>query len=286
MACQNLCRKVGAYGVAYGVVRSVVWHATLTWWAVACADEEEKLESESAEVGASHPKETFHIVCERKGMCVWRIDISGREAHAGNLHAHGRSAIHAAADVIHYVKSLTDYSKRLTFNVGKISGGTAPNTVPGHTELMIEMRAPDMEVFEEAAQKLESFCEKYRHDDMEHLPSPMTATRVSGMLPWEKNAGSNHVFSHYERAASILGFSVVKQVRGGLSDGNRLWRDFPTVDGCGAPGAHPHCAMEDPEHNKFQEVINWPKVAPKAALNALTIISLLKGDGEEDEDDE
>lgn len=141
-------------------------------------DEDEKLESEEAEVGAPKPKEVFHIVCERKGMCVWRVDISGREAHAGNLHAHGRSAIHAAADLIHHVKSLTDYSKRLTFNVGQISGGTAPNTVPGHTELMIEMRAPDAEVFNTAVKQMEDFCTSYRHDGMEHLPSPISVTKV------------------------------------------------------------------------------------------------------------
>jgi len=96
------------------------------------------------------------------------------------------------------------------------------------------------------------------------------------MDPWEPNRGSNKVFGHYEKAATKLGFGVIKQVRGGLSDGNRLWRDFATVDGCGAPGAHPHCAVEDPDHDKYQEVVHWPRLAPKAALNAVTIISLLK----------
>lgn len=103
--------------------------------------------------------------------------------------------------------------------------------------------------------------------------------QVRSIEPWEPNPGSDLVFQHYERAAQALGCTVRKQVRGGLSDGNRLWRSFPTVDGCGTPGAHPHCAEDNPAQGKHQEVVYWPLVAPKAALNALCLVSLLRGHG-------
>ena len=148
---------------------------------------------------------TFHYVCQRKGMCVWSVDIAGREAHAGNLHAFGRSAIHAAADLIHAAHALTDYDQvhgcmsgasggggtggtnthtadtvlqSCTFNVGTIAGGTATNTVAGHTTMTIEMRAPTTDVFNAAAAKFEDFCANYRHPGMEDLPSPITASTV------------------------------------------------------------------------------------------------------------
>ena len=100
------------------------------------------------------------------------------------------------------------------------------------------------------------------------------------------------MFRHYEHAARALGCTVTKQVRGGLSDGNRLWQSFPTVDGCGTPGAHPHCAQEDQPwkarivhqedaaQGKHQELVYWPLVAPKAALNAVCLVSLLRGDSD------
>lgn len=124
----------------------------------------------------------FHIVCERKGMCVWDVEVSGREAHAGNDHARGRSAIHAAAKLIQHVEGLTDYDRDLTFNVGTIAGGSAPNVVPGHASLGIEMRAPTMGAFRSGVERLERFAAEYRHPGLEQSPSPITTKKVRPLV--------------------------------------------------------------------------------------------------------
>lgn len=79
-----------------------------------------------------------------------------------------------------------------------------------------------------------------------------------------------------QQAGQRLGYTVLEQHRGGLSDGNRLFDMAPCIDGCGLPGAHPHCAVQDASHGKHQEMAEWHRVVPKVMLNALGLISMLR----------
>ncbi len=62
--------------------------------------------------------------------------------------------------------------------------------------------------------------------------------------------------------------------RGGLSDGNVLWRTFPTLDGLGPCGDACHCSERSPDGAKEQEWVDAASFVPKMVLNALAIRSL------------
>jgi tripeptide aminopeptidase len=71
-----------------------------------------------------------------------RADFTGVEAHAGIRPEDGNNAIAAAAAAISRMQ-LGRLDERTTANVGKISGGTSGNVVPGHCGIVAEARSLD-----------------------------------------------------------------------------------------------------------------------------------------------
>jgi len=72
----------------------------------------------------------YTAVVARKGMAVYHVTVEGRGAHAGSAHEEGANAIVQLADTIGRIAALTDYGHELTFNVGRVAGGTVTNRVP------------------------------------------------------------------------------------------------------------------------------------------------------------
>ena len=64
----------------------------------------------------------------------------GKAAHAGNNHKDGANAIWALAKFVDAAQQLTDYARGVTVNVGKVTGGTAKNTVPERAECELDLR--------------------------------------------------------------------------------------------------------------------------------------------------
>lgn len=62
------------------------------------------------------------------------------ETHSGNDFQGGRSAIAEMAYKIIDFHNMTDLSIGSTCNIGTISGGTVPNAVPAHCEVVLDMR--------------------------------------------------------------------------------------------------------------------------------------------------
>jgi acetylornithine deacetylase len=85
-----------------------------------------------------------------KAYSVAEVKIGGHEAHSSNPRA-GRSAILAAADLLLRIERLAAELEaethpsfappHTTLNVGRISGGTAPNVVPGGCSVTLEWRS-------------------------------------------------------------------------------------------------------------------------------------------------
>src|SRR5438445_8436538 len=89
------------------------------------------------------------MVLARKGRASWRVTVSGRGSHAGGKHSHGANAAVQLGQLLPRVAALTDYSRNMTFNVGKISGGTVLNRVPHEAVAEGEFRAFTPEVYEQ-----------------------------------------------------------------------------------------------------------------------------------------
>ena len=132
-----------------------------------------------ARAGASHA-----VVTARKGRALFKVEASGRGAHAGNLHERGVNAITQLAHAIRHMDALTNHDTGLTVNVGVLSGGTVVNRVPHHAEVEVEMRAFEPEIYQagvNAMQAMEGAGVVRSLEDGE--PSRVTVAKISEIPP-------------------------------------------------------------------------------------------------------
>ena len=75
----------------------------------------------------------------RKGIATFTFNVEGIEAHSSQCATQGASAIREAAYKILELEKFKD-ADGITCNVGTISGGTVPNTVPGNCTFKANFR--------------------------------------------------------------------------------------------------------------------------------------------------
>jgi glutamate carboxypeptidase len=204
------------------------------------------------------------LVAARKGMANFRLDVEGRAAHAGTGFWHGKNAILQAARLALDLAALADRDRDLTVNVGVIRGGTVTNRVPHHCAVEGEVRAFDPAVLAGAMGRMKEVVRGKGalafHDE---LP------------PWPRNPGSDGLLRVWREAGAGLGLRVEVELRAGLSDGNLLWDQAPTLDGLGPVGSNCHCSQRGPD-GTGQEYALRSSFVPKAALTAAALARLIE----------
>jgi glutamate carboxypeptidase len=221
--------------------------------------------------------EAWTVVAARKGMATYRIRVEGKAAHAGSAHAEGANAIVQMADTILRVAALTDYERGLTFNVGRVSGGTVTNRVPHHAEAGGEMRAFSPQVFDEGVRALLALAEGPVMRSADGGFGCRVRVKITHQTPpWPRNPATERLVELWQAAGRSLGMEVVPEERGGLSDGNPLWDVVPTLDGLGPVGANAHCSERSADGSKEQEYVLSPSLVPKAVLDAMAILKLIE----------
>jgi len=94
--------------------------------------------------------------------------------------------------------------------------------------------------------------------------------------PWARNVGSDRLFDVWAAAAQSVGMTVVKEERGGLSDGNHTWQAVPTMDGLGPAGANAHSSEQSADGVKEQEYVSPASFIPKTILNVTALLKLIR----------
>lgn len=219
----------------------------------------------------------FQVVTARKGIAVLQVTAEGRAAHAGSSHAQGANAIVQLADVIQRIAGWTDYERDLTFNLGVVSGGSVTNRVPHQAEVRLEMRAFSPEVFDAGLEQclaLEGYSSLSSVED--GYPCRVSVRLEHRTNPWSPNPATDRLLSIWQAAAESLGLRVEPERRGGLSDGNHIWRQIPTLDGLGPSGGNAHCSERSEDGSKDQEYVLVSSFIPKAVLNTVALLNLLK----------
>ncbi len=220
---------------------------------------------------------TFQVVTARKGRATYKVITEGKGAHAGSNHPEGANAIVQMAHTIQQIAALTDYEKHLTFNVGTVRGGSVVNRVPHLAEAEVEMRTFDPEVFDFGVQSILALQDDEKISNAnDNYECKISIELNAQSAPWPSNPGTEKLFKIWQQAAEPLGFSVIREERGGLSDGNNLWHTIPTIDGLGPYGANAHCSERNPEEGKDQEFATRSSFVPKALLNTFSIIKLVQ----------
>lgn len=180
-----------------------------------------------------------HCVTSRKGTGFVHIAAVGRPSHAGVNHAHGRSAIREIVHQALALEALTDYTQGITFNVGKIEGGSNRNVVPERASLQADFRvvsAAQAQRVMAIVNALAPVVDGVRLEVQAGLNRP----------PFERSPQVSALLAQAKRVAAATGFQLDEvPLTGGGSDGNfTAALGVPTLDGLGAEGDGAHTLDE------------------------------------------
>jgi len=179
------------------------------------------------------------VVTARKGVGRFEMKTIGVPAHSGARHQDGRSAIKEMARQVLAIEDMTDYGRGVTTTVGVIAGGTAPNVVPQHCRITVDLRVRDVAAGEEFEAKILGLTPF----------DPGVKLEVTGGMnrpPFEKSAAIDVLFRHAQAVARGIGFALEHtEMTGGGSDGNfTAALGVPTLDGLGIDGDGAHTEWE------------------------------------------
>ncbi|MBW8192814.1 M20 family metallopeptidase [Neiella marina] len=189
------------------------------------------------------------VVIGRKGVGTFKVQLTGKGAHAGNHYADGCNANLAAAHLLVALQGLTDLAQGTTVNVGKMSGGIGANTISPSAELLVEMRYTQTSERDRVLAELERL-----------VATPAIAgvkARLSGGIQRDVMQPSSAQAQLLATIESVLGYSLPTEQRGGVSDANIVAAaGVPTLDGFGPFGDGDHTPKERALKASFERRID------------------------------
>jgi glutamate carboxypeptidase len=139
------------------------------------------------------------------------------------------------------------------------------------------MRAFSPATFAAASDKITALNEfSSVHSANDGYPCQVHVDVLGKWGPWASNEKSKALLAMWQETGRELGIRILPQERGGLSDGNWTWYDIPTIDGLGPDGGNAHCSERSEDGSKDQEYILPDSFAPKALMNILGIMRLVR----------
>lgn len=191
----------------------------------------------------------------RKGVGEFRVELTGRSAHAGNNPRDGASALRELAHFLFFAENLTDYDRGTTVNVTVAAGGTVSNVIAEEASARVDVRV----LATEEGERVESAVFGYAPQD-----DRVTALVTGGLNrpPLERTPANDALTAEAQARMKELGMSLDVAVVGGGSDGNFTSAlGIATLDGLGASGSGPHARHE---HIRVRETLE--RVALVASL--------------------
>jgi glutamate carboxypeptidase len=174
----------------------------------------------------------------RKGVGEFKIEVSGRAAHAGVDFAEGASATLELARQMIALEKFIDSTRGITVNPGVIHGGTRSNVVAAQAEALVDVRiakAADAARLEKQFRRLKPFDRRCK-------------LKIEGGInrpPMERSPAIVKLFTQAKIIAGELGWRLDEAATGGGSDGNfTAALGVPTLDGLGGVGEGAHALHE------------------------------------------
>ncbi|MCD6400313.1 MAG: M20 family metallopeptidase [Anaerolineales bacterium] len=180
------------------------------------------------------------VVTGRKGRLGLEVHVKGKAGHAANLTEEKSSAVLALAHKIIEIESLNNTFPELTVNVGRIEGGTGPNSIAETAMAAIDIRFTTEAVLSSFMISLEEISDRI---DVAGTTSRLVkvADRPA-MVTTEQN---RELFFIAAEAGERLDIPVVEEFRSGGSDANIIAAaGTPVIDGLGPIGLHDHSDRE------------------------------------------
>ena len=215
----------------------------------------------------------FCMECSREGgnlmglraqIGVAKLDLYGRDAHAGSAYAKGISAIEAMARKITAIHALTDPAREIFLCVGESKGGWRRSVIAGHCMATVDIRTPGPAEWNEVEAALRVIADRVE------LPGSHATLLIASHrpgVPW--TAKTDRLIAITREAGHELGldFGVLRSPAAGSSAFVGPI-GVPCLDGMGPSGGE---LMTDHEY------IEIPSLVERAALLAATMHKLGAG---------
>lgn len=183
-----------------------------------------------------------HLVVERKGVGIFELRVKGRAGHSGMItrKRERKSAVLELAHKIVSLEKLADYRRGTTLNSGKVKGGVAANVIAPWAKLEFDIR------FRSSLEMKRVTREVSRLARRSFIPGTKTKLIKKALIsPMEMNHLSRKMVSLAEKVARKQGLILVKERRGGGSDGNQIAQfGVGVLDGFGPIGSGGHTQEE------------------------------------------
>jgi glutamate carboxypeptidase len=194
----------------------------------------------------------------RAQVGIGRLDVTGREAHAGSDHGNGASAVREIAAKVPALEDLTDTSHGIYVTVGCLQGGRRRSVVPGHAQCILDVRTPNAATWQETEHALHAVADEVLD------PACATHLRLHAHRPAvERTPATEPLIDLVHTAGDALGTPLEFQsspaagssaFAGGLG--------LPTLDGMGPLGG---ALMTDHEY------VEIDSLALRASVLALAL---------------
>ncbi|HWC14236.1 MAG TPA: M20 family metallopeptidase [Actinomycetota bacterium] len=208
------------------------------------------------------PSASGSLKTQRKGVSTYRVEVTGRAAHAGLDPENG---INAALEIAHQVVAISELAAPeigTTVTPSVLTGGTTTNTVPSKASVAVDARA-----FTAAEQ--ERVDAGLRSLEPTIAGAKLTVERVTTTAPLERTS-SQALYARAQEVAADIGIgALTEKAVGGGSDGNfTAGLGIPTLDGLGPVGGNAHAEGE---------WISISAMPERAALVSGLLSALLRG---------
>lgn len=206
-------------------------------------------------------RKSGNVVDGRRGGVFYRVEITGRSAHAGLNPHEGRSAIHELGRKIVAWNALNDADRDISVNVGLVAGGQSVNSVAPSASAEIDLRFTHPEDEAACEARIRSIAESCRQNGIS-----ATCERLGGFSPIHQTAEGAALRDLYLRAAGELGYEIgVEFTRSCADSGLASSTGTPTICATGPVGDKAH----SPE-----EWVDLSTLVPRAQAVALSILHL------------
>jgi glutamate carboxypeptidase len=191
----------------------------------------------AAVVGLEPPHPDGGLKTGRRGVARVRLEVHGREAHAGLAVAGGVSAIDELLDQLVRLRDALPRADDLGWNIGRVTGGTRANVVAGRASAEIGLRFATRQTERAAFSAVRSLTPV-------RPGARVTAEILSSRPAWPATPG-NPLAEHVIDLAAGLGERLGARPAGGAGDTNFTGAaGLPTVDGLGPRGRGAHSPAE------------------------------------------
>lgn len=188
-------------------------------------------------VGIEPPHRDGALKNGRRGVARVRLEVTGREAHAGLTARDGVSAVDELVDQLLRLREVLSRTADSGCNVGTVAGGTRANVVAGRASAELGLRFGSQHA-EQAAFAILRALRPIRRG------AQISAVVLASRPVWPADPRC-WLVRHVQLQAALLGEELTARPAGGAGDTNLTGAaGLPTVDGLGPRGWGAHSPDE------------------------------------------